>query len=92
MPGDGSIFPTRCLTVISKHKNDRNNNDRQRRFQYHHGNIYTNTPQGEKSLCGCLSLNYNLIFSCASVFRAQNRNEVEQAPESIKCITESAEL
>lgn len=27
MPGDCSIFPSKCLAVICKHKNDRNNND-----------------------------------------------------------------
>lgn len=29
MPGDCSIFPSKSLVVICKHKNDRNNNDRE---------------------------------------------------------------
>lgn len=45
----------------------------------------------KKSFCACLSL-CTMIFSCASGFRAQNRKEVVQAPESIKCIIESVEL
>lgn len=43
-----SILPTRCLTVICKHKNDRNNNDRQRGFIYITTEIFTEIPQDEK--------------------------------------------
>lgn len=63
-----------------------------RRFKYHHGNIYTNTTEGEKSFCACLTLNCDLIFSCESVFRTQNKTKVEQAPASVKCIIESVKL